>query len=317
MISLSRKTIVLRPVMGMSPGFALALVVCIIALGVFAAVMLDGYSQSRQQNGSPAQIAEGTEFQPPQTSIVRSSATDSTLPWLRNAVPFPAADLAPRMAIVVVDDGSDVAAALSAMRLPTPVTLAIAPTADAADSRAEAARRHGREVLLLLPMQAEETFDDSPNPIAIHVSHEELERRMKWNLAQIDGYVGVMNRYGEATTRDPVTMRAVLEIVQSMGLSFIDSRAHEESIAGAVARRMGIPSGDLVVAISEKAGPAEVEAQLNAGFSHAERWGTSIVTIPADRKMIAVLEEWGANVPPAVRFAPVTAVIKRLRSGKI
>jgi len=221
------------------------------------------------------------------------------------------------MAIVIVDDGSDATAALSAMRLSVPVTLAIAPTADAADKRAEAARRHGREVLLLLPMKAEKEFDDTPNPIAIHVPHSELIRRMNWNLAQLDGYVGVMNRFGESTTRDAGTMRSVLETLQSNGLSFIDSRAHADSVGSAVARRMGVPTGDSVVTIEAGSNAETLTAGLSAGLSHAERWGTSIVTIPAERKLIATLQQWIADTPSKVRLTPVTAVIKRLRSGKI
>ena len=315
MISLSRKTIVLRPIMGMSPGFALAVVGCVISLGVFAAVMLDDISRSSKQTAG-VDPAANVNFQQPTAAIVRSEPTDSALPWLKNAAPFPIADPSPRMAIVVVDDGSDAAASLSAMRLSVPVTLAIAPTADSADKRAEAARRHGREVLLLLPMQAENEFDSTPNPIAIHVPHSELERRMNWNLAQIDGYVGVMNQHGESTTRDAGTMRSVLEIIQSKGLSFIDSRAHEDSVGSAVARRMGVPTGDRVVAIEEGSSSADVAENLSLGLRHAERWGTSIVTIPAERKLITALQDWIADKPSQVRLSPVTAVIKRLRSGK-
>lgn len=316
MISLSRKKIVLRPILGMSPGFAATLVVCILALGVFAAVMLDDISGVSKRTAEAVDTGVSEDFLQPKPAIVRATPSDSAEPWIKNSAPFPASDLAPRMAIIVVDDGSDAAAALTAMRLPAPVTLAIAPTADAAEKRAEAARRYGREVLLLLPMQAERTFDDTPNPIAIHVPHTELQRRIDWNLAQIDGYVGVMNRHGESTTRDPGTMRAVIEVLQSKGLSYIDSRAHENSIGSAVARRMGVPTGDLVVAIDEKSDTAEAKARLSAGLDHAERWGTSIVTIPAERKMIEALEEWMTAAPSEVRLAPVTAVLKRLRSGK-
>ena len=315
MNSLRRKTIVLRPILGMSPGFALAVVVCIVAVGVFAAVMLDDISRGAKKSPSVVS-ATNANFEQPAATIVRSHTADSSVAWLRHSAPFPTDDPAPRMAIVVVDDGSDATAALSAMRLSAPLTLAIAPTADAAARRAEAARRYGREVLLLLPMQAEEKFDDTPNPIAIHVPHSELNRRMNWNLAQIDGYVGVMNSFGEATTRDAGTMRAVLEVVKSKGLSFIDSRAHKDSVASAVAGRMGVPTGDRVVAIDAGSSVQDFEVGLNTGLRHAERWGTSIVTIPADRKLIAALQDWIAEAPSEVRLAPVTAVIKRLRSSK-
>jgi polysaccharide deacetylase 2 family uncharacterized protein YibQ len=139
---------------------------------------------------------------------------------------------------------------------------------------------------------------------------------MSWNLAQLDGYVGVMNQFGEATTRDPETMRAVMEVIQERGLGFIDSRAHEDSIGSAVARRMGVPTGDQVVAIERGSDDADLGAGLAIAKRHAERWGGAIVTIPADRRLVAALQTWIGEQDRAVKLAPVTAVIARMRSGK-
>lgn len=320
MVSFVRKTVVLRPILGVAPGMALAIAIGIIAIGVFAAILLDdmtGGPGARVQDSPDQSSAISTDaFVPPAATIARSTSTDSATPWKTFAAPYPLHDPAPRMAIIVIDDGSDATAALNAMRLSGPVTLAIASTADAADRRAEAARRFGREVLLLLPMQAEKTFDTAPNPIAIHVPRTELLRRLDWNLAQIDGYVGVMNQYGEATTRDAGTMRTVMEVIQAKGYGFIDSRAHKDSLASAVARRMDVPAGDLTVAIPAGADTADLGAGLSVGLRHAERWGTAIVTVPADRRLIEALGQWMTEQQSDVKLAPITAVIGRSRSGK-
>ena len=247
-------------------------------------------------------------------SLAIVSAIDPESPWSRNAEPFAVRNTRPRLGIVVLDDGADASAALAAMRLPVPVTLAIAPTADAAAKRADAARRFDREVLLLLPMQGEETFDTAPNPIALHVPRDELVRRIDWNLAQIDNYVGVINQFGEATSRDPETMRVVMEKLRSAGLGYIDGRTHEDSVAGAIARRMGIPTGDITHAAAPDA--EGLPAQLNAAVERAKRWGTAMIAIPADRRQIAALKEWLETGTDGVEIAPVTAVVAWLRSGK-
>ena len=316
MLNRMPKTFPLPPIFGLAPGYSVAIVVGCLSVGVIAAVTLDDMSRTNISPSADLGPLTTESFALPQSAIARQTSADASLPWVKNAAPFSAAATAPRLAIVVVDDGSDANAALSAMRLPAPITLAIAPTADSADKRADAARRYQREVLLLLPMQAEKTFDTTPNPIAINVPRDELLRRIRWNLAQIDGYVGVMNQFGEATTRDAQTMRTVMEVVQSNGLSFVDSRSHEDSIASAVARRMGVPAGDRIVAVEPGSDAADLGAGLTVGLRHAERWGTAIITIPAERKLISALEKWMTEHDSTVKLAPVTAVLKQSRSGK-
>jgi len=306
--------------MGVAPGIAMAIAIGVVAIGVFAAILLDdlsgGAGAGGQETPDPSQTISADTFIPPTAIISRSATSGSATPWQTNAAAFPLHDPSPRLAIIVVDDGSDATAALNAMRLYAPVTLAIAANADSADRRAEAARRYGREVLLLLLMRAENTFDTAPNPIAIHVPPAELQRRLDWNLAQIDGYVGVMNRHGEATTRDAGTMRAVMQVIQTKGLGFIDSRAHTDSLASAVARRMGVPAGDLTVEIEPGSDTANLTAGLSVAMRHAERWGTAIVSVPADRRLIEALGEWMAEQNSTVKLAPITAVVGRSRSGK-
>ena len=68
MNSLRRKTIVLRPILGMSPGFALAVVVCIVAVGVFAAVMLDDISRGAKKSPSVVS-ATNANFEQPAATI--------------------------------------------------------------------------------------------------------------------------------------------------------------------------------------------------------------------------------------------------------
>lgn len=294
------------------------LAVAAIILAVLLALFLDGLTNKGPVSAERAELetisVPSETARPPRLAIV--SKIDATSPWARNAERFAVRNTKPRLGIVILDDGSDAGAALTAMRLPVPVTMAIAPTADAADKRADAARRFGREVLLLLPMQAEETFDTAPNPIALHVPRDELLRRIDWNLAQIDNYVGVINQHGEAASRDPETMRIVMEKLRDTGLGYIDGRTHEDSVAGAVARRMGIPTGDITNSVVSDVDTDALRAELDAAVQRAQRWGTALIAIPAGRTQIAALQKWLEADREAVEIAPVTAVVAWLRSGK-
>lgn len=311
MLTKKPKPVVSPPVRRNGRYMALAVVGLVVIVSVMGALKLDQISRAASAN-----VGATEYFEVPETGVLRVTNRPASLDWLENAAPFPESDPSPRLAIVVVEAGKDMGAALGALRIAAPLTLAIAPTADSASKTANSARSAGREVLLLLPMQSENRFDTSPNPIAINVPREELIRRMKWNFAQIDGYLGVMNRFGEDVTRDAQTMRSVLEIVEANGLSFIDAREHLDSVAGAVARRMNIPAGDRTVAVKSGANAEELYAGLRTALRHAELWGTAIVTVPAERRVVRALEEWLATLQSEVKIAPVSAVIKRLRSGK-
>ncbi len=319
MLTKKSKSVVSLAGLNAKPLMAFAGVALCVVAGVTSALKLDHLSRealASRNNQAIESIVSAVPFEQPGVVVVGSGALSDAPRWQRNAATFPANDRAPRMAVIVVDSGWGMAPALKALQIPAPLTFAIAPTADSASKTALAARKAGRETLLLLPMQSENRFDTSPNPIAINTPENELMRRLNWNFSQIDGYVGVMNQFGEAVTRDAPTMRAVLEIIQSKGLSFIDTRAHSESIASAVARRMGIPAGDRNISVQPGANAEELRAELTQALRHAEKWGTAIITVPAEHRIVKALEAWTATLKSDVKIAPVSAVIKRLRSGR-
>ncbi len=294
---------------------AIGFVICLI-VGTASALKLDKLSRAASANSASGQLSAyetGAVFEKPSSGLIRSKEDADVMPWIRNAALYPYNDPAPRLALIIEETGSDMTSALTAVGIQAPLTFAISPDADSADKTALAARSAGREVLLLLPMQSEDTFNTSPNPVSINSSRDELVRRMKWNFAQIDGFVGVMNRFGEAVTRDGPTMRAVLETLKDYGYGFVDARTHRQSIAGALARRMSVPVGDRDFAVPRDASIKQLNAILDESIQHAEKWGTAIVTVPAEHRMVKELKSWVGTYDSSVKIAPLTAVVNRLR----
>lgn len=296
-------------------GPLILIAVLFMGLGVAAAMIADRMMSDPEAVRSDPTVSEQA-FLPPDAGIARNIDTGRAQPaWVENSARFDSAAGVPRLAIVVTDDGRDASATLRAMRMSEPLTLAIAPTVDGARARAEAARRLNREVLLYLPMESANSFDTSPNPIAGHVGRDETIRRLGWNLAQLDGYVGVTNQFGEETTRDAQTMRTVMETLQRKGLMFLDARSHPDSVASAVARRLGIAAGDRTVRLNGTDDPKTMRARLDDAALHARKWGGAIVMVPAQRNVIEVLAQWLETRERGVAIAPVTAVVQRMRTG--
>lgn len=292
-----------------------AIALCFVGFGIAGAMVADRLMEESARTDAGPQVEEQA-FIVPDTGITRAIEPERSRPeWLENAVRYAGPPDQARLAIVLVDDGRDAGSTLNALRLKDPVTLAVSPTVDGARARAAAARRLDREVLLLLPMESGASFDTTPNPIASHVGRDELLRRLSWNLAQLDGYVGVTNQFGEATTRDAKTMRTVMEALSDRGLLFVDARAHSESVAGAVARRLGVAVGDNAVSVDAAASADTVRERLEEAAVHAQEWGEAIILIPAQREAVRGLKAWLKTRRSAVAITPVTSVIRRLRSG--
>ena len=71
--------------------------------------------------------------------------------------------------------------------------------------------------------------------------HHELRRRLQWDLARFDGYVGINNPMGSKSTGDREAMLVVLREVRSRGLLFLDSRTTAATVAARLAADIGVP----------------------------------------------------------------------------
>jgi len=128
----------------------------------------------------------------------------ATIPaWIRNAVPAPARNGRPRIAVVIDDLGLDHARSARAIALPAPLTLAFLPYAMDLGSQTEAARKAGHELLVHVPMEPiGKSNDAGPSPLDVGMSAEAVLQRLRWDLSRFDGYVGIDNHMGSRFTAD-------------------------------------------------------------------------------------------------------------------
>ena len=163
--------------------------------------------------------------------------------WERYAAVAPAnPDNLPVIAIVIDDVGLNARRAQAALALPAPMTIAILPYSQNAAQLARDARALGHEVLLHLPMQAVGGENPGPEALLNSLSKEEFDRRLVWNLAQLDGYVGVSNHMGSLLTQDHDAMTSLFSVLRQRGLMFLDSKTAPRSVGASLSRSMGLPT---------------------------------------------------------------------------
>lgn len=232
--------------------------------------------------------------------------------WRRYAARAPAgADGHPRIVLVIDDLGLDPGDTQRLSVMPGPLTLAYLPYAEALQAQADVARAAGHELLLHLPMAADNGASD-PGPMALLDSLDKatLDRRIAWNLDRFTGFVGVNNHMGSRLTRQTRPMRRLMAALAQRGLLFLDSRTTTETVAARIAAESGVPVASRDVFIDNDPDMASVRSQLAVLEGIARREGLAIgIGHPHDGTLKA-LEGW---LPGLARrgfaLVPVSAAV--------
>ena len=150
----------------------------------------------------------------------------------------------PVIAIVLTNLGHQRLATTSATRdLPSSVTLAFSPYADELQTKVDAARARGHEVLVELPMEPQTFPKDDPGPLAlltglpVRINVERLE----WVLGKFAGHVGVMATMGDRFGDSEPAVRPILQRLQDAGLMYVDNRLATSNIPLSLADDLGLP----------------------------------------------------------------------------
>lgn len=149
-----------------------------------------------------------------------------------------------RLALIIDDLGYELSAGKRTVNLPGPVACAILPSTPRARSLAEAAHANGKEVLLHLPLQAEESVGPAePGGMLLDMSRAQFARTFADNVAAVPHAIGINSHRGSLLTRHPGHMSWLMEeITQQGNLFFVDSYTTAASIALQLAHEAGVPA---------------------------------------------------------------------------
>jgi uncharacterized protein len=153
--------------------------------------------------------------------------------------------------------------------LPQAVTLAFAPYGREIDRLTARARPDGHELMLQVPLEPYDYPDNDPGPhtLLTGLSAEQNRDRLHWVMSRFTGYVGVTNYMGGRFRSAEGALRPFLGELRERGLIYADDASSPRSLAGQVARSMGLPfvAGDVVIdATPTRAAIAEALDELEA-----------------------------------------------------
>lgn len=257
---------------------------------------------------------------PPSALVAAPSAMRTLQPpgWARNAVASPAnPDRLPVIAIVIDDLGVAPSRVAAALALPAPMTMAVLPYAGNAVQVAVAARAHGHEVLVHLPMEAENGQNPGPQALLGALTPQEFAQRVNWNLSRFDGYIGVNNHMGSKLTQNSAAMGMLMAQLKQRGLLFLDSRTAAGTIAAATARNIGVTSLQRDIFLDNVITVESVRSQLRKTEDTARRNGYAIAIGHPHPETIAALTAWAADIKGrGFLLAPLSTIARTGPSGK-
>lgn len=178
-----------------------------------------------------------------------------------------AAEVAPagaHIAIIIDDLGYRLAAGERTIQLPGPVACAILPATPHAVSLAETAHANGKDVLLHLPLQAEDSAGPvEPGGLVLDMSRRQFADTLAADLAAVPHAKGINNHRGSMLTRHPGHMRWLMEDIVARGdLFFVDSYTTASSIALQLALEAGIPATRRDVFLDPDRDPATLQREF-------------------------------------------------------
>jgi len=247
--------------------------------------------------------------------VAAAATTTEQAAWRRNALPFRDLNSKPLVAIVIDDVGIDRPHSKRAWELQGPLTISFLPYARDLREQARAARAHGNELMLHLPMEPNGRADPGPNALLVSLSDTELRNRVNTALDSFDGYVGVNNHMGSRFTAFKPGMETTLRLFKARGLLFLDSRTTPETVGDQLAQELGVPSVARNVFLDDDESIDSVRRKLSETEAVARRQGFVVSIGHPHEATLQALAEWLPTLSAkGMVLAPLSAALRK-RNG--
>jgi polysaccharide deacetylase 2 family uncharacterized protein YibQ len=182
------------------------------------------------------------------------------------------------LAIVIDDLGNERRVGERAARLPGPVTCSVLPHTPYARELAGLCKEAGKEVLLHLPMQPQDSAaNPGPGVLLLGQRRAELRQLVADGLAAVPGADGVNNHMGSLLTRHIGYMHWLMaDLSRRPNLVFIDSMTTSKSRALTAARAHGMPSTRRDLFLDDDPSPEAVRRQWQRLIRQARAEGSAL-----------------------------------------
>lgn len=196
-----------------------------------------------------------------------------------------------KLAIIIDDLGYDRETAETLFQMPFPLTVSVLPHLPHSAEIAEEAARRGYQVMLHLPIEANEDAKAESVELRPGMQADQVTHVVQQMLETVPQAVGVNNHQGSLGTSDAGLMNAIMPALHERDLFFIDSRTASTTVAYAAARQAHVPTASRDVFLDDSQDPADIRRQLEAAVRDAKLHGSAIAIGHPHPATLQVLSE--------------------------
>lgn len=215
------------------------------------------------------------------------------------------------LAIIIDDMGTNMHEARSLAGIGVPLTFSIIPGLHSYHEVAAFAAANGIETMIHIPMQPKGWPQRrlEANGLLLSMNDDDIKNQVTEFLKELPMAVGANNHMGSEFTEHENDMRAVLEVLKSRGLFFIDSVTSPLTVGPRLAAELGLKSARRNVFLDNEQNSAYIQGQLNQAVRMAKKTGASIaichphpITIQTLTALLPTLGQQGITLVPVSRL---------------
>ncbi|MEW8956152.1 divergent polysaccharide deacetylase family protein [Clostridium sp.] len=184
-----------------------------------------------------------------------------------------------KIAIVIDDFGNGGEGTEEMLNLNIPITAAVMPFAPYGSEEARMAKEKGKEVIIHMPMEPEQGKAHwlGKRPILSSLSSEEVEKRVREAVDEVNVAKGMNNHMGSKITKDERVLREIFKILKEKDMFFLDSKTTGKSKVPELCKEMGIPYYERDVFLDHVHSLENVEKQMENAYKIAREKGYAVI----------------------------------------
>ena len=219
-----------------------------------------------------------------------------------------------RVAIIIDDMGYGGKATDAILSLSVPLTISVLPGLKKSIWTAREAHRRGFEVMLHMPMEAENSpVALGPYGITVSLSRDEIRLKLIEALGWVPNAVGINNHMGSKATKNERIMSELMPLIKELRLFYVDSRTALHSIGMQTAQRCGVPTTQRNVFLDNVSSVDYIKGQLKLLITVALKNGTAVgightrhSTAQAIKEMIPLFRKERIDIVPVSELLTVS-----------
>lgn len=223
------------------------------------------------------------------------------------------------IAIVIDDMGDSQKQTKEIISLQAPLTSSFLTYGQNLKELCADAQKAGHEIMIHVPMEPENSAHLAPDTLTVKMANEDIQKNFNQMIQKFDGIdvKGINNHMGSLLTASAEKMDAVMKVLRSSDMFFLDSKTTPHSVADQVAKKNNVVYLKRDVFLDNKNDYDYILKQLKEAEKIARLQGYAVVIGHPKSETYRVLKDWLAGRDDTqIRLVHLSELIPHLSSEK-